>query len=90
MTVPDRAVALGESDRRSAAPRIDRVQIIDDLARLVEADIEPDSAVGRAIERLRLAIPDLLVELTADRPKPSGWISGSPPQDRLGPALPDR
>jgi len=48
------------------------VQIIDDLVRLVEADIEPDSAVGRAIERLRLAIPDLLAELTAGPQKPPG------------------
>jgi len=71
MTVPDPSGALGESAPKSATPRIDRVQIIDDLVRLVEADIEPDSAVGRAIERLRLAIPDLLAELTVGRPRPS-------------------
>ena len=40
---------------------VDRASVLDDLARVVEADIAPDSIVGRAIERLRVIVPLLLI-----------------------------
>ena len=54
----------------AGTPSVDRDQVTDDIARLVEADIPPDSLVGHAIERLRIAVPLLLARAgTRTRPE---------------------